>query len=272
MPRPRIALLAAVAALVALPRVAPAQLPSFKTDHFKCYPIERSGDVNEFVVLRDQFDLALPNGAEDQALVAAAALFCNPTAKTEPTGAVSAIVDPDNHLTLYRIASTPLQTPGATAVAPPGAWIVQVQNQLGDQRLRVGPAVLLAVPTQKRPHEAPSGLDHFKCYVARGVPFDPPREVSLQDQFDEQPESARVLRPVLFCNPTLKRHDDRVAQVQNPEEHLTCYGYLGTAAPSPRRRVGARNQLSQEQFRVKAPRVLCVPSLKTDFSFVPALP
>jgi hypothetical protein len=271
MSRLALVLVASIMAL-AWPAASSAQLPSFRTDHFKCYPVQRPETVNEFVSLRDQFDADFPNSTRDEALVGAHTLFCNPTTKTDVGGAVTPIVNPNNHLALYRISTASLQAPGLTALVPPGTWTVEARNQFGTQSLRLGPPVLLATPTQKRPHEAPSGLDHFKCYLARGAASDPARQVTLQDQFDPTAESARILRPLLFCNPTQKRHDEQVIEIQNPTEHLLCYAYAGTAVPSGRRTVSIRNQFGPQQFLVRQPRVLCVPTLKEGFVFVPALP
>ena len=239
-----------LAVVVGTPGLVRAQ--PFSTDHFKCYPNQRSSVVNQFVQLRDQFDdlvMELPPSV----LVGMPAIFCNPVKKTDASGAVTDITNPDSHLTMYTILS-----PGLPRPLP-----LKVRNQFGEQELSVFGAVLLAVPTQKNEQDPPSGLDHFKCYAARGTAFDPPPVVKLEDQFDTAAETVKVLRPVLFCNPAAKRHVDQETPIQNREDHLACYVYAGNTQPTRIRRVRTRDQFGPGGVVVSQSRYLCVPSVKT---------
>lgn len=264
----RVLSMLALAGALSAPGLSSAELPVFKTDHFKCYPVLRGNPANEFVELEDQFDRL--HGIQEQVLVGNPVLFCNPVIKIEPTGQATQIKNINNHLKLYLIQPPTAVHPVIQSADQPRptflARKVDVENQFGVQQLLVTHALLLAVPAQKRPHESPGGLDHFKCYPARGQPFD--KTYQLQDQFDPQPEPVRLVRAVLFCNPAQKTHHGQVAQVQNPAEHLTCYGIvLNTAAgiaPRPPIIVQAQDQFLKDRFYVRRARYLCVPTVKVN--------
>ena len=129
----------------------------------------------------------------------------------------------------------------------------------GRQILKVFQPFILAVPTQKERHEEPQGLDHFKCYLPRGESIN--RPVVLQDQFDKQQrEVVKILRPVLFCNPVEKHHDDVITPIENPADHLTCYVFTPSTTKSIV--VRTRNQFGEEKLVATHSRLLCVPSQK----------
>lgn len=223
-------------------------------DHFKCWTVEEAKPTNDFVLLEDQFDQSTQS--KEEALVRFPLFFCNPTVKTVPgpTGGqatTTPITNPDAHLKMYLITAHP---------EPLRA--VPISNQFGDQNLTVFRPILLAVPTQKLPHGKPEGLDHFKCYLARGEPVN--LNVALQDQFDrQQPEKVKVLRPILFCNPVAKLHDEVTARIEHPDDHLTCY--IFTPSSTQQIPVQTINQFGREKFFATHSRFLCVPSKKGDW-------
>jgi hypothetical protein len=185
-----------------------------KLDHFKCYVIWALGwPPNDDVFLRDQF-------GEGPATVGRPYFFCNPVQKTHK-GVVTPISNPDAHLKMYSIQTygrNPFSYVPPTVDTPDQ---VKVSNQFGkDQELSVGQAVILATPTQKYPHQPPSGLDHFKCYVTSGSPIF--ETVDLKDQFQDD-RFVSVYYPLLLCNPVVKTHNGKVTPVEHPEDHLVCY-------------------------------------------------
>jgi hypothetical protein len=225
----------------------PAMAKEPQLDHFWCYPAK--GDSLQVKVgLQDQFDKQPVT-----ALVGAPSRLCNPVTKVH-NGVVTEIRDRDAHLTFYRIHTTVSSW-----------WSVQVYNQFGTQKLRAGPATALAVPTFKMlpGHEPPVGLDHFKCYRAKGNRVD--EGVALRDQF--QVAQVKVGAPVLFCNPTLKVHDGKVTKIEHPEAHLTCYQ---TSPSTPFDKVvPVSNQFGKTKLSLSSPNLLCVPSFKLAYHRVP---
>jgi hypothetical protein len=261
----RPALLGLAVAVAALLGAGGAAQGTIDLDHFKCYKIERGMPPQAFVELADQFDVDPLTGAIifEPALVLDPVRFCNPVKKTVVGGVDTPISDPDAHLKLYLIRQ-PTQRKEVVLVSN------QFTNPQGETFDLAGP-IILAVPTQKRPHPAPQRLDHFKCYRVRqakvvGVP------VRLADQFRE--EDARVGFPILFCNPTAKIHGvsvdaagnvtPSVTDIQNPAGHLTCY-WIVSAARKPAglvRTIHVRNQFGEEKLAIREADILCVPSTK----------
>jgi hypothetical protein len=117
-----------------------------------------------------------------------------------------------------------------------------------------------------------SGLDHFKCYDVRAEESFLPFNVTLVDQFEEEP--VLIQRVVTLCNPVAKCVDDDhnsatppdCTQVLNPDDHLVCYETRDQSAnPNfERREVIVSNQFGQEQRLtvLRRTNLLCVPSLK----------
>jgi len=254
----------AVAALVVLLSYATAgSQADLNLDHFKCYRVVEGTPANDFVQLLDQFD-ANP----EHVLVSNPILFCNPVKKTTSAGLETPILNENNHLKMYFVAPTVPQT-----------RTVIVRNQFTGSALTplvVFQPLLLAVPTQKQPHDRPEKLDHFKCHLVQGQPVNV--GVSLVDQFDQ--EVVLVGRPLLLCNPTVKVHgespagsapdrlEDATVPITNPDAHLVCYRIIprvGTpsTAPTTNRAVKVLNQFGKETIKVAQPILLCVPSTKT---------
>lgn len=234
------------------------RLECLPPDHFLCYltPEEvvffDSVAPGTLVELEDRFDRAL--GAKDLRELGTRVRFCNPVQKTHG-GSVSKIHHEDHHLTFYH-----LEPP-----ADPLDWTVQVKNQFGVQELQIGAPNLLAVPTQKEPHDPPEGLDHYKCYEAMGEFLDV--ELLLDDQF--QSEGVVVnLFTFLFCNPVLKAHDDTVTEIRKPGEHLVCYLTDPTIQLEQAETRLLTNQFESWQQELEQADLLCVPS--ADVSAGPA--
>lgn len=117
-----------------------------------------------------------------------------------------------------------------------------------------------------------SGPDHFKCYDVRPQQSFIPFNVTLIDQFEEEP--VLVQRVATLCNPVKKCIDTDhnsatppdCTQVLNPDDHLVCYETRDQSA-SPhfeRRQVIVSNQFGQQQQLtvLRRTNLLCVPSLK----------
>jgi hypothetical protein len=219
-------------------------------DHFKCYEMQGKR-IGKKVRLRDQFEA-------QEAQLLEPRRFCNPVQKTYHDK-VTSIQDRDAHLQFYRIESAQRSPTRAVVVG----------NQFGRyQKLEVSRPLFLAVPTQKLEpgkHAPPEGLDHFKCYAARGDHKQ--AVVDLRDEFHGEPE-IKVGDPRLFCNPVEKTLDDEITRIQNPQAHLVCYEFEGGRFE---RTVHTRNQVGEGRFTVGRADLLCVPSrkLRFDLELVP---
>ena len=201
-------------------------------DHFKCWDVKGPNTTSSVVVfLQDQFDIPSTTASFESVAISQPDFFCNPTAKLH-AGAVSGIVNPDDHLTCYEIADA--------AGAPFQKRSVFVQNQFGNQALDVVKPSELCAPTQKvlidgnpPPDGAgiPDTLDHFKCYDVKGTPVKEP--VTLRDEFDvlagpAHVEDVRVGQPVLLCNPARKVHffgfpDDDLTSSSATSRSFRCF-------------------------------------------------
>ena len=100
--------------------------------------------------------------------------------------------------------------------------------------------------------EAPTLLDHFKCYEAEGRHVNV--QVTLEDQFGHEPQ-VLVGLPRFFCNPVDKNDEGII----NDSAHLTCYRIRGSET---QRTVSIQNQFGEQSLRTQEPRLLCVPSEK----------
>lgn len=225
------------------------RLECLPPDHFLCYltPEEvvfQNVEPGTFVELEDRFDRAL--GTNDVREVGATERFCNPVQKTHG-GSVSKIHHEDHHLTFYHLEPA----------ADPLDWTVQVENQFGVQELQIGAPNLLAVPTQKEPHDPPVGLDHYKCYEAMGAFLDV--ELVLDDQFQSE-GSVLNLFTFLFCNPVQKTHDDAVTEIRKPGEHLVCYLTDPAIQLEQAETRRLTNQFDSWEQELEQADLLCVPS------------
>lgn len=218
-----------------------------RLEHFQCYPVFGARLDPVPVGLADQFE------KNPDVRVGQAIRFCNPTRKIHRKTAFG-VKDADQHLTIY--ATYPQKGPRR---------LVSIRNQFGPQKLLVREPVAIAVPTRKiRPgnHEAPKGLDHFRCYAARGK--DVKEKVGLSDQFILPVQAHRVFGPVLFCNPVEKTTaDGNVTPIQNKEAHLTCYAMTRVDFQGS---VAVENQFETNVYDVFPSDMLCVPTVKRGFT------
>ena len=212
-------------------------------DHFKCYDVVDAPPLDVYVDLMDQFDYY------DNVQVKYANWFCNPVEKTleVPT----AIVNPDNHLTIYTLLNV-----------EPQMWQVEVESQFGLQELTVVGPVALAVPTQKLypgDHGPPVGLDHFLLYmVIDSTPLQIP-VIGLADQFGPEPDWVTVTEPVFFANPVQKDNKGIVTEIENPAAHLVFYKITGVVSYP---QVQVVDQFVEQTLYLGDPYMLAVPSAK----------
>ncbi len=214
----------------------------FDLDHFKCYPAEAEKPVNEEIVLTDQFNTS-------DVAVYETRHFCNAVTKIHDE-VMTPIQNEDAHLEMIRI-----QADGDTPSQ------VEVTNQFGkDQKLDIGKAAYLAVPTQKiEPgnHPFPERLDHFKCYEVYGD--SEAIKVSLKDQFGFE-EGLEAIVPLLLCNPTKKEHAGNTTPIENPLDHLVCYELDLTEQIFDNAYI--RNQFGERGLKLDRADMLCLPSEK----------
>jgi len=269
-----IAPMAVLGAVLVGPAIAAPPSPAPDLDHFRCYSITVGHPaLPPIATLKDQFDQRLEK--VEEVVVVWPIGFCNPVAKTIPSpgggpGQTTNILDPNAHLTMYEIRETTRQRHPT--------WKVTVDNQFGRQTIFATKPVLLGVPTQKVSVEgvdtglaAPVGLNHFKCYQAKGAPLN--AAVTLEDQFETT--DLLVVEPVLFCNPVEKTVGTTITEIEDPEAHLTCYNLKTQIEFSMNINIQTNNQFNHipgatEPFTVETDeRVLCVPSNKAAFLGMP---
>jgi hypothetical protein len=214
-------------------------------DHFKSYivdgpPLPAPIDV----VLKDQF-------GEMQGVVEQVRMFAPPVEKMLPSGEISPIVHPENHLTWYHFLGTSEER------------TLLVTNQFGaDQEWVVKDPVFLLLPAQKLlplSHPPPEGLDHYLCYDVLSGPPVGLDGVTLTDQFHQ--EYVSVGDPVVFCNPVDKIVPDDGLPIYDNENHLACYDIF-PHEPLPILEVWAIDQFWEHLLLVFENQYLCVPSEK----------
>ena len=238
---------AAAVALALAPGATTGQAKFPPVDHFQCYmPADPPKPVTGGTVYtQGQFDQKLVPTA-----VGLLYRFCNPVAKTF-NGLTTPIRNPRMHLTLYSIAEHTV-TVTRTLV---------VSNQLGTQKMVIGRARWLAVPSSKDSDAvpAPNLLNHFVCYeVLKTRSFQ--LNVRLKDQWLSH--GAELLKAALFCVPALKyvkSTPSRKFAIVDPQTHLTCYLMKTGGSPESLKLL---NQFNRAEFRVTRADLLCMPSKK----------
>lgn len=259
--------------------VGPARAQTtYVLDHFKGYESDNSQTIaNPFVFLQDQFDRRLQKWELKK--VGPADMFFNPVIKTVVTADgethTTPIADPRDHLVGFPISEILSGMPQETT-----RWNVFVRNQFGKQKLLVGPATHILVPTEKLSDPNlpgfPDNLDHFKWYpVIKGKPVNIP--VTLVDQWwpvGEPGQDAIVLKPVAFANPVRKIHlrpDTSAAGIvfddvgiQHPEAHIVAYK-LELPTSSTYNAI-INNQFVNQNIVVVEGNLLLVPSAKLRYS------
>jgi hypothetical protein len=189
-------------------------------DHFRCYnaAADTFPDPGEVVELTDEFGTFT-------ATVGTGTTFCNPVDKA--VNEIAAwewvpISHPYHHLMLYMLEGM-----------QPREWVVEVNNQFGNQQWTVRGPSGLAVPTRKDPHPEPAGLDYFLLYdVVESPSMDV--IVDLTDEFGGGDNNFEMVAPFafLFGNPVRITHDGVVTEVVNPDDHLVFYWMRDDDAPA----------------------------------------
>jgi len=167
------------------------------------------------VLLEDQFILdwlhePLSATVEEQVL------FANPTEK-EHGEAWTPISDWKDHLTCYNLSYE--------EDAP--VYYVEISNQFdpleqpGYQSFYVQGPEILAVPTQKFPHDPPGDLDHYTLYRVLGEPPVLYEPIWVFDQFTSY--SAEVYPAAYLAVPVKKTLGSFTAPIKNPNDHLMLY-------------------------------------------------
>jgi hypothetical protein len=207
-------------------------------DHFQCYETHRPPLRLAPLSLVDRF------GASTARLIRGKR-FCAPASKNdEDPDAVSA---PD-HLTGYTIKQT---TPRFARVRD-----VPVTNQFGTIEVDLVRPDYLLVPTGKS-HVGPlpsytAGVDHYKCYKARGRFRTGP--VAIEDQFGSI--VGFIKRAVRLCVPVDKNDEG----VIDPITSVLCYSTRAGAGSPTGDTLYTLNQFGADSFDVFGARELCVPS------------
>jgi len=118
--------------------------------------------------------------------------------------------------------------------------------------------VLVTAPVSAQP---PSDENHFRCYIVSQQMPQPAVPITLEDQFNEEPQATMAGEPVMFCPPVAKTVGDEVFPIEDEEEHYTLYAAPGVAEP--------RTVLITDQFgtdvpwRITTPKYVMVPTAKT---------
>ena len=218
-------------------------------DHFKSYTVTgHLLPVPMDVVLKDQFGTV-------QGTVEHIRMFSPPVEKMLPSGEISPIIHPENHLTWYHFAGTSEER------------TLLVTNQFGaDQEWVVKDPKFLLLPAWKlyvnglpTGLDHPSELDHYLCYEAISGPPMGLDGVILQDQFHQ--EIVTVGAPQVFCNPVDKIDPEDGKPIYDNENHLACYD-ISPHFPPPPLEVWANDQFGDSMFMVLDNQYLCVPSTK----------
>jgi len=227
-------------------------LPPPVLNHFRGYFSDPQGEgvPTTPVVLQDQF-----HEEPISATVMYDWFLCNPVEKWIDEGHGSPIWHPDHHLYIYGIGDVSEE-----------CWLVEVNNQFGNQVLTVmGPAAL-AVPTQKEGHEPPAGLDHYLLYwVVEYETVD--KGVNLRDQFIDGQE-VTVTRPRFFANPVSKEHPPGTpaAEIEHDKAHLVFYDLSILGDPWSGTSVTVNDQFALQEivpfYPGEGDAILGVPSTK----------
>lgn len=206
--------------------------------------------VGETVTLVDQFGTRTMRLEEIEWLM-------NPVEKRRTGRDPVPITRPDEHFTCHGL---PYRSVSERTV--------HVSNQfVGDSTLRIGTALTLCAPAAKTltgtPGDPPTNLQHYQCYDVRGeTPLFSSETLTLRDEFGTL--TARIDRARELCNPVEKRRVGHEPEpILQPEEHYVCYRIVSHTPAFSARTVFTRDQFRLDTLRVRSPRRLCVPSMKT---------
>ncbi len=212
-------------------------------DHATVYYVNEASPsyIDEEVYLEDQFGAfhALVENVEGFA-IPAEKMYGDET---------TPIYNPDHSLTLYYISCE----------EEPGRWVVDIENQFGNQTLTVEGPFGLAVPTQNGDHGEPLGLDHYLLYYVDDYTYLDEVYVELNDELLNEPLVSEVYEPMVFANPVRKTHGAEVTEILNPDVHAV--GYM-TDWGDVDKTVDVVNQFGEQTLDVDGPYGLVVPSEK----------
>lgn len=233
-------------------------------DHYLSYLIDKLiHPIN--VVLRDQF--ISPTDFK----VFSIERLLNPARKLH-TGMAFNPKRPDLHYLAYRLQTSVPFTPR----------VVAIENQFEKKNVLVTKPRYLLSPTGKKkigipiekllsvlPSSAakkliativppiPQNANHYLCYDIE--PYNIAKGVSMRDQF--QNGQFEVVKARHLCNPVEKRHNNKVSEIIDENNHLMCYEVI------PHNQVN-RKALTHDQFGIKSLNAVrteevCVPTVKT---------
>jgi len=214
-------------------------------NHFQCYEVHHGPADKHVVTLEDQFGSATAEASTPKRICAPANKNAeDPTAPTDP-----------DHLAVYKLKQT---TPRFTKVTG-----VVVTNQFGALTVDLKRPEYLMVPSAKS-ITAPPGpftpaIDHYKCYKASRGRFRL-SGIDIEDQFGTL--RVDIVKPIRLCAPADKNGEGIVNEVT----HIMCYKVRLSAGSSQfvgPRSVFVANQFGDDEFEVRRPIELCVPSMKT---------
>lgn len=105
--------------------------------------------------------------------------------------------------------------------------------------------------------------EHYQCYNVKEGDRLPNETIMIEDQFGKT--RAILGKPVLLCNPSSKRHNDKFFKIQNKERHLVCYNYVKQNKVRSQR-LEINNQFAPDQIVNGQRELFCVPSSKKHLS------
>ena len=213
--------------------ICPAETDTLK-NHFKSWRVAPV-PFGTAVSVVDQF---LP----DVLTLAQIEFLANPARKD-----TSAIRRPDDHLNWYRAQGKAVNL------------AVEYENQFGLDTLWIDSVTHLLVPCRKEPHPAPDSLlGHYKAYrVRQGEPL--VRTVTVEDQFDFQPEVLQSLVPRYFLTPAVKNGEPQYGS----DTHYVAYEIF-PKADAPQIRL-TEDQFGMHNMNVLGSELLLVPTHKRAF-------
>ncbi len=114
-------------------------------------------------------------------------------------------------------------------------------------------------------------LDHFLCYKGKVTTGFQAQAVSLEDQFDDGPQTVTVKKPASLCNPAEKTFNGNVEPIKDPNTHLLGYKIKQEALHEPVTGIIVKNQLHPDGLSVDTmkPDGLLVPTAKDLLNSVP---